>query len=318
MAVDYNRGKETEMPIKGLTTNVTAGFGELGKLHKGGIRKTAKRADGSEYSTMGEDLQYFRFAATQPPIQKAFLEAYGAQPATLQVFLPFATIEENWDAFKELWKAGGLVHRCDGENILRWYNLEKKRFEDNPGTKCPTTDKTPKNEQCKPIGRLRLILPGLWKAGYVGLVTLCTHSLNDIVHIQGVLMATYEAGKNSRGNQGLKGVEFTLSRRKVEISTPGEDGKRVRREKWLVNLEPSSNWVILQLEAAQRMALAALETKGIDVDNEDEEIEVDGMVIDQQTGEVLPVQASSPGTQMGMTVINNLTANASKLEVIQK
>jgi hypothetical protein len=39
-----------------------------------------------------------------------------------------------------------------------------------------------------------------------------------------------------------------------EISTPGADGKRVRRQKWLINIEAQPDWVELQLAAAAEAA----------------------------------------------------------------
>jgi hypothetical protein len=46
-----------------------------------------------------------------------------------------------------------------------------------------------------------------------------------------------------------------LSRREREISTPGDDGKRARRTKSLLFIEPNPEWVARQLES---MRLAAL------------------------------------------------------------
>jgi hypothetical protein len=94
-------------------------------------------------------------------------------------------------------------------------------------------------------------------------VTMETHSINDILSIQACVLAIVEA----RGTEDLRGVGFILRRVEQAISTPGKDGKRVRRNKWLVKLEPAAEWVTAQLEAARTTALAL--PAGISVDDED-------------------------------------------------
>jgi hypothetical protein len=42
------------------------------------------------------------------------------------------------------------------------------------------------------------------------------------------------------------------------VSTPGANGQRARREKWLISIEPSSQWVDLQIEATRLAALPSL------------------------------------------------------------
>ena len=56
----------------------------------------------------------------------------------------------------------------------------------------------------------------------------------------------------------LRGIPFRLCRSKVKVSTPGTAGQRVRREKWLLSIEPTTDWVQLQIEAMRISALPGM------------------------------------------------------------
>lgn len=294
-------------PIVGLTDTVTPQFGNLGYLYKGGPKKVKTRPDGTSYETFGDDLDHFRFTSDRPQVVKAFNEKYGEAPAELRIFLPFADPDQDWSAWKELWKAGGILHRCNGKDVVLWLDAKAKNAKGQSGVYV--TDPQVENAEgdmipmpcpggCVAIGRLKVILPGLWQAGYVGTVTMVTKSLNDIMHIEAVLRATWEARMDARTQEGLKGVEFTVSRRKEAISTPGENGQRVKRDKWLVKLEPSTDWLQLQLAASRNISNRMIEAGDITVDEEDEQDDMDagdpdfkqypgGMKVDLKTGEMI-------------------------------
>lgn len=136
----------------------------------------------------------------------------------------------------EEWVGGGMLHRCDGVTCTIWRGTDGKYH--NEERACPGG--------CKQVGRLKIILPELHRLAYV---TVLTTSKHDILN----LSAQLQAYEQMRGD--LRGVPFVLCRRKKLISTPGNDGKRVRREKWLLSIEPSRDWVTLQLEATRQAAL---------------------------------------------------------------
>jgi len=234
------------MPIKGITDKGTlrARWPKLGTLRKG-----AARGKGP-----GQELAYFRFVSDRPEVVAAFQEAYG-NPDTLYVFLPYATIEENFATWREQWSAGGLIHRCDGETMVTWLD-ESKRYRHDP-VPCPYASgakpRTAEDPGCVPIGRLSVILPGLVQRGFPGVVTLITGSIYDMIAIQGALEATLEA--SSDPSRGLRGIEFVLRRVPEEVSVVIE-GKRVRRRKYMVKLEPTADWLAAQLARAKALALA--------------------------------------------------------------
>ena len=214
------------MPIKNLTDRAAA-FPRIGELRKG----DTKPRDGN---TPGKDLDHFRFTSDDAAAIRDFEAAYGKEPRVIHCYLPYNSVDDNFQTYMEDWLAGGLVRRCDGENI----QIER--------TSKGTYDRTPhvckQGQQggckCKQVGRLMLVIPELRRFAYV--VALTT-SIHDIMELHGNLRAAMEI----RGD--LRGIPFILSRRPREISMPGPDGKRVRREKWLLSIEPAPVWVQEQI-----------------------------------------------------------------------
>jgi len=230
------------MAIKGLTTreDITPRFRTLGKLRKGG-EKTPKG--------YGPDLDHFRFTSDDPGIVAAFADVYGAEPHAINVYLPYSTTEQNFPTWKEAWTAGGLQHRCDGETVTIWLGQDGK-YHRTPKP-CPGG--------CDEVGRLEVIIPELISSGYVGTVTMETHSLNDMIAITQVLLKAEEL---SGGD--LRRVQFTLRRVPERISVPGwgdNKGKRQRVEKYLVKIEPAVDWAQAQMALTREPgAIAALPT----------------------------------------------------------
>lgn len=260
------------MPIKGLTDDIAPRLPSLGKLRKG---------DEKPERGPGKDLTYFRFTGAKPEIEQAFEAAYGATPGTLTVYLPYATAEECFATWQEEWAAGGMVHRCDGQTMQIWRDGSGFARGAKP---CPYFDGSKKRSKqapgCDEVGRLIVVLPELIRAGYVGYVTLETHSKNDMLNILGSL----RDAQSHAGAQGLAGIPFTLYRREEAISTPTDDGGRVTRKKWLVFIEPSAQWVQVRMAIAHAQALALPA----------------GEIVDAETGEILdapPARAQLPAPQ---------------------
>ena len=285
------------MPIRGITDSVQPGLPRIGKLRKGG---EAPRNAAGQVVKMGADLDHFRFTSERPEVQAAFEDAYGATPALVHIYLPYADIERNFGCWKERWAAGGLVHRCDGETMQIWLGPEGLYH------KSPK----PCDGDCDEVGRLSVIVPELVQAGYVGYVTLETHGINDLLSIQASLLA---AAESRAGNDlGLRGIQWNLRRVKEKISTPMGNGKRVRREKWLVKLEPAADWVQLQLQAAHNatMMLPAPSPAAVS-----QMQEADVVTVDPETGEIIEaaVVHIEPTTQPAQAAIaTSQTARATQ------
>lgn len=214
------------MPILGMTDR-GASFPRIGELRKGAPKST---------NSPGRDLNYFRFTSQSDDVLNQFSSVYGDEPKEVHCFLPYATTDENFEAWIEEWGAGSLKWRGNGQTLVIWQKSD--------GTYSQEPKPQPANGG-KQVGRLKVILPALGRLAYVVALTTST---NDIVELHANLTA-YEA---LRGD--LRGIPFILSRVPRMISTPSKDG-RVRREKWLLHIEAAPEWVQAQLSVMERDAL---------------------------------------------------------------
>lgn len=236
------------MAIKGLTGRGKR-FEDLGKLFKGAPKEKKTRSDGTSYETFGKELNYWRFESDREDIAEAFFNAFGATPRELPVYLPFPTAAENLQTCKEAYTAGGIQHRCDGEVCSLWLDPKTNTYKTTP-IPCPTLtmdEAKAKRDGCKPLARLFVFIPAL---GELGLVTMETHSINDIVNLDSRLPAFESLPQCALGD-----IPFTLYRYEASISTP-RDGKRVHVKKWLVGIRPDSEWAGKYLTERQQLLLS--------------------------------------------------------------
>ena len=243
------------MPILGLTDHAPS-FPRIGELRKGAV-KSGNRP--------GADLNgRVRFTSNIEGMVDIFAGEFGNEPNNILCYLPYKTTDENFPAWVEEWGAGSLKWRGDGKNMVLWqkpdgtYSTEKKPQPPNQGN---------------PGGKLHIIIPALKRMGYV--IALTT-SLNDIMELTGNLRA-YET---LRGD--LRGIPFILSRVPRMISTPsGKDGKRARREKWLLHLETVPDYTAAQLEYTANVALPTITTPTRALSSGHDEF------VDFETGEIV-------------------------------
>lgn len=217
------------MGIKGLTDR-QAQFPEIAKIRKG--------APKTEEGHVGKDLDYFRveFDEEETEAMAIFKEAYGDKPKELNILLPFNTVDENFEAWREAYVAGGMTHRCDGETIL--YDVD----EDKLVADCD------RSSDCKPTGRLKVLIPELKRLAFL---TSLTGSIHDIMNLSRELDALLKI------NGRLAGVPMILRRRPRKISIPpaGRRKKRSRMTKSLLSIEANPTWVAAKLTEIQILAL---------------------------------------------------------------
>jgi hypothetical protein len=224
--------EKMKMPIKRLQrTKGHPQFPNIGKLRKGGERPSSGKAP-------GKDLEYFRFTSDDERAVAMFEAAYGKEPQAINVYLPMPTTDENFSSWQEAWVAGGLQHRCDGETCTIWLKPDGT-YSQEPKP-CPGG--------CKEVGRLMVIIPELQRMAYV---TAETHGIWDIITIDERLRAVESVAGS------LTGIPFILKRVKKNVSTPGKDGKRVRRDKWMIDIEVDPVWAAIRLDSMHRQALTA-------------------------------------------------------------
>lgn len=224
--------------IKGLTDRPAA-LPEIGAIRKG----AEKPEDGKR---PGADLKYFRvvFDERETESVAVFQDKYGKQPTEINILFPFNEIERNFEAWRETYGAGALLHRCNGEQVL--YEIDPRTGEKLVINGEPF--KTCDGKVCKPVGRMKVIIPELARLAYL---VVHTTSIHDIINLSRQL----EALRMMNGGR-LAGIPLKLRRRPVKISTPsGENGKRARREKWLLSVEADPEWVKASLIELKRAAL---------------------------------------------------------------
>lgn len=228
------------MGIQGITTRAGSFF-ELAVIRKGGAKTDNKKP--------GPDLDYFRFVSADRNAADAFRDAFGEKPREIDFVVPFPTLEENFEAWREAYVASGLSHRCDGVTCVAWRDERgKMQFTPKP---CPTpTDEQRKDGGCKQVCRMKILIPALKRFAYI---TVTSTSIYDIIALHQQLLGIQLAND---GN--LRGVPLVLRRVQREISTPSKEG-RARRKKWLLCIEPHQSWVEKKLLEYHDQALGLIE-----------------------------------------------------------
>ena len=238
------------MPIVGLTDR-PAQFPEIGRIRKGAPKEPNKP---------GADLTYFRveFDEKEPEALAEFIRHYGDKPDEIDILLPFDTVEENFEAWREAYLAGGMIHRCDGAFVVYAFDPQTGEvlvrngkgndgqavacdgssavafYEDRKGQKQPI--------YCKPRGRLKVILPILRRMAFL---TILTGSIYDIVNLSSQL----EGFRQVVGR--LSGIPLVVRRRPREISRTTAEGQKVKITKSLLSIEADPRWVERKILAMQ-------------------------------------------------------------------
>lgn len=240
------------MPIKNITDRGER-FPEIGQIRKGAPK--SERAP-------GKDLDYFRveFDNQETEVKDIFKAVYGERPQELNVFLAFDEVEKVWDAYLEAYTAGRLVARSDGERYLYRVNTDTGEILVKNGEPFMAyqegeivgywfNEQKKKKEPifCKPVGRLRVVIPELKRLAYL---TVLTTSIHDIVNISAQINALAVIN-----GKRIAGVPLVLRRRPKEISTPKPGGGRARYTKWLVSIEASPQWVGAKLDNMAMLSL---------------------------------------------------------------
>lgn len=288
------------MSIKGLTDRGLS-FPEIGQIRKGAKKTT---------NAPGKDLTYFRteFDEKETKAAETFYRIYGDKPQAIRIILPFNEIDRMWDAWLEAYTAGRMVARSDGEFYT--YRVDTKTGEIivKNGINVKTGQKEPYLEDvpagydykgnkvfCKPVGRLKVILPELERAAYL---TVMTTSIHDIANISDQLRAFATLNRGQ-----IAGIPLILRRRPKAISVPKKDGGRARMKKYMLSIEADPEWVKMALQETKRLALPGngfalpeadypLLDEGdlgdideLPVDSDDGELETEGDVIEGETVE---------------------------------
>jgi len=238
--------------IKGLTDRGMS-FPEIGSIRKGAAKDPTKNQP-------GKDLAHFRIDIDAEEEKRhgtltKFVALYSETPTAITIILPFDDIDRVWDAWREKYNAGAMIHRCDGENVKYSINpatgerlvINGLRVDNGQPQPCQISA-LPKPQCCIPVGRLKVIIPALNRLAYF---VVHTTSIHDIINISEQL----EAIRGLNGGH-IAGVPLILKRTPREISTPsGENGKRARRTKNLISIEADPSWVEAKVQALHSAAM---------------------------------------------------------------
>jgi len=262
------------MPIEGLSKTKMP-FPEIGRIRKG-AKKIDKKKPGS-------DLKYFRveFAPGEEEAAETFRAAYPTdEPQKINIYFPFKEVNDNWYCYLDAFLAGGLYAQSDRKiyqfvrdgisgEVLVANGLDVSTGEPRPYVKGePATyyiDGKGKKQPlfCKPHGLLSVMVIELYRAASLMVVT---NSWNDVTQITNQLNFMYKWFGES-----LQGVPIEMSRKPQMISTPGDDGKRVRREKWLIQLEVMPKFAKERFKELEKTRFPMLEAGNDWVDEGDDE-----------------------------------------------
>ena len=228
------------MPIHGLT-HTTGALPRIGELRKGTPKKTNARGE----QIYGADQDFFRFTSeNEPKLVEQFYAVYGAEPREIVCFLPYDTVDQNFEAWKYTFRASGVQVKCDGLHVCSLRNeagnLVHYSPENAPACMAETgcyVDSKGKKHVCKPSGMLHIVIPALKRAG---VVTVLTGSTWDISDLHKSLQFLHE--KALRYGKGLSDIPMLLTRHVQRKSTPRADGSRARRPISLLRIEILPSW----------------------------------------------------------------------------
>lgn len=253
------------MAIKGLTHRGEA-FPVIGQIRKG---KKEQLGNGKSKPV---DLQYFRvvFDEEEAKAEELFKARYGEKPSEIDILLPFGEVDKQWVTYLGAFTASRLVARSDGERLEYLANpdtgdilikdgdpeqliTQGQADGDEPIAEYTNQkgDKTP--VYLRPVGKLRVMVIPLLKAGRLACLEVITGSKNDIANLDSQLRALYAVNQGS-----VAGIPLKLRRRKKEIGKKLPNGQRIRGPSWLLSIEAADTWTQAKIEQLAAEAMPQL------------------------------------------------------------
>ena len=253
------------MSIPGLTDR-SKSFKEIGRLRKG----AAKDPTNSHWSP--SDLKYFRpdFRPDEQVAAQRFYSVYGNQPTRINIRMAFPEISRCWDAFFTCYNTTGMLGQAGGvpgREGLWWIYLRDNKTGNivvkDAFPELPFDPAVPvysyKNKKGEDVavfarweGKLKVLIPELQLVNYV---TLISHAWYDIARISEQLDGIAEIA--GRIGLSLPLVPLVLTRRLESV--PGTiGGKKVKQEKWVINIDIREDWAAAQFSLLDSIQPGAL------------------------------------------------------------
>ena len=261
------------MAILGLTDKYSTKVetNRLGSCHKGDKRKG---------NSIGKDLiNKFRLELPSP-YDAAIKAAYGTtRPTEVRVFFPHDTTEEVFETWNDAFSKKGLLHRCNGENIVREIGLVdsyrggkkyKKRSAEDCNKPCLKKEGEAICNKCTSTGYLKFIVRELFP--YAGMSQVLTSQLTGITDVIGVtkqLRALEERYGSLRKSpvpspSTWNYIPYVLKRVPREISRPmmDTDGGYSRTTAYPIVITEDPEWLKFWQEATQRAMILEMVRNG--------------------------------------------------------
>jgi len=221
-----------------------------------------------EIITYPAEVPYFVFNTdpTDTKTPEIIAKVYGTEPMEIDVFLPFTTIDANWDYWLEAYVYSQMVGRSDGSVVKFLRDIETGEIvvrngqvvahSSNPDSAAgqlvndlkigdvlgyyddmvlARTGEDGKNEvHFKAVGRLQVVLPVLER---MATFTVMTGSLYyDIPFINSAIEVAQDIANAL--NLNLNTIPMKLRRVPIEVSVPsGKDGERKKVTKHFIQME---------------------------------------------------------------------------------
>lgn len=231
------------MPILGLTDNDTlderSRLPLIARIYKGEPREKGK---------FPQDLNYFRveFLPQYADMGRAFHKIYGNEPrefANIKLVRP--NVQEAFPTWLEKWSGSTLDRRCDGEICHKHWDASKNQMDFtripcicNTEKGQPDPRKPGKNKRlCDYRGLLSFMIPEFHK--------VLAEQYPDVQNVFGTFLLTVKSPEDMREigavltqAEKLMGdltlVPFTLGRALKSISFTDDQGKRQKRDSWML------------------------------------------------------------------------------------
>lgn len=215
------------MPIKRIQREILD-RGVLGNMPRWGkLRKGAEKPENGP----GRDLDHFRLTL-EPEyefIRPEFERLFTAKPTEFRgVLIAADNADKAFDYWHEQHTASKLTVRCDGEEIVQWFDegMFRNSYERKPCT-C-----NPLNRECGEVGRLDIVLPELCAVVGWGKLTVVTSSDYDI---RALAASMFVAGQflQQLPQIAFWSIPFTIGRapRKVPVTMTDKKGQKSRNNK---------------------------------------------------------------------------------------
>ena len=230
----------------------------LAEIKKGG-RKTTYIENGVTKTSIGPDLNHFRFVYNEDdPDVARFITGLGGEPRAIPFVFPYAELDRNFEPNNDCYKGGILIHRCDalapaGQPARLWKALDPntyhptvlKGFDLKTGEEAYCNGepvyRTQKAEyHCSLAARLHIAPLGIGKPGEF---TMVIKSPIDARMLRGQLKTILDEMTPETRRGSLMGVPLILKRVLRDIPYIDEkDGKRKVLSSWMVEIEPDANF----------------------------------------------------------------------------